>query len=382
VKRKVALAVALLLLATASALGFFWPWRSGETTLRLSGIVEIQEVRLASKVGGRVAEVLVREGDLIRPGQRLVVFDAPELQAQRAQVLARLEAAIQESRRAENGPRPEEIEAARATAAAAHARYLRAKAGWRVEEKQQAASELEVAEADLKHAEEEFVRVADLYRRQSAARAEYDLAWSRRDQARGRVSAARARHEMLQHGSRQEDIDAAEGEWKQAEANHALLKAGTREEDKLAARARVTELRGRLEEIDANLAEHVVTAPEQGVVEVLAVRKGDVVPPNQPVVRLLRAEDLWVRIYVPETELGKVPLNQKVEVKVDSYPDKRFIGVVRQISSISEFTPRNVQSLEERRYQVFGVKVYVDNPQGVFMAGMAAEVTIPLQGAP
>jgi multidrug resistance efflux pump len=114
------------------------------------------------------------------------------------------------------------------------------------------------------------------------------------------------------------------------------------------------------------------------VVEVLAVRKGDLVPPNQPVLRVLRAEDLWVRVYVPETELGKVTLNQAAEVTIDAYPDRRFDGTVMQIASESEFTPRNVQSADERRHQVFGLKVRVADPRGVFKSGMAAEVTLPL----
>ena len=90
------------------------------------------------------------------------------------------------------------------------------------------------------------------------------------------------------------------------------------------------------------------------------------------------AEDLWVKVYVPETELGKLRLNQEVEVTVDSYPDRPFKGSVVQIASISEFTLRNVQSISERRHQVFGVKVRVADPQGVFKSGMAAEVLFRL----
>src|SRR5207248_7381023 len=156
------------------------------------------------------------------------------------------------------------------------------------------------------------------------------------------------------------------------------LEEGTRPEEKDESRARLAEARARLAEIEANLAEAVVKAPEPAVVEVLAVRKGDLVPPNQPVVRVLRADDLWVKVYVPETELGRVRLGQTVDVTVDSYPDQRFTGTVVQIAAESEFTPRNVQSADERRHQVFGVKVRVADPEGVFKSGMAAEVFLPL----
>ena len=187
---------------------------------------------------------------------------------------------------------------------------------------------------------------------------------------------------MYKKGSREEDILEAEQEAKRAEAQYQLLRAGTRPEDIAAAEARVGEVRGKLRELEVNIAEAVVKAPERAVIEVMGVRKGDLVRPNQPIVTVLRAEDLWVRVYVPETEMGKIRLGQSVEVTIDSYPGKRFVGKVIQVSSRSEFTPRNVQSPDERRHQVFGVKVRVDNPQGVFKAGMAAEVILPLHPAP
>src|SRR5204863_252041 len=110
--------------------------------------------------------------------------------------------------------------------------------------------------------------------------------------------------------------------------------------------------------------------------------KGDLVQPNQPIVRVLRADDLWVRAYVPETQLGRVRLGQRAEVTIDSFPGRHFAGEVVKIDAESEFTPRNVQSPDERRYQVFGVKVRVAEPDGIFKSGMAAEVTFDLGAQP
>jgi multidrug resistance efflux pump len=93
---------------------------------------------------------------------------------------------------------------------------------------------------------------------------------------------------------------------------------------------------------------------------------------------VLGAADMWVKVYIPETELGKVQVGQEAEVTVDAYPGRRFSGTVIQVAAVSEFTPRNVQSAEERKHQVFGIKVRVDNPQGIFKSGMAAEVILPL----
>jgi multidrug resistance efflux pump len=294
-RRTVLVATLALIVAVASALGFFWPFGERAQTLRLAGIVEIQEVRLGSKVGGRVQDVLVKEGQLVSPGTRLVVLEVPELEAERDQVQAKLDAAIAEWQKAKAGPRIEEKESARAAAAAALAKHQRMEAGWREEEKRQARAELEAAEADLKYALDDFERTADLYRRGAAARADYEVALANRDRARARLNAARARDEMLQAGNRPEDRAMAKAEWEQAEWQYRMLKKGTRQEDIDSARARVDELRAKLRELDVNLRERVVWAPEQAVIEVLTVRKGDLIPPNQPVARVLRAEDLWVK---------------------------------------------------------------------------------------
>lgn len=377
-KRTQLLGIAAILVAVCLALGFFWPFQRVPEVLRLPGVVEIQEVRLGSKLGGRVASVEVVEGDLVEPGRVLVRFEAPEVEAQRAQWEARLRAATAELEKAKNGARAEERDAARAAVAAAQARWERLRAGWREEEKRQARSDYESAEADLTLARQEYERVERLFRQGSMSRAEYDTARANRERAAARAAAAKARADMLASGSRAEDIAEAAAQLAQARANLDLLLAGTRTEDIAALEARVLEIQGKLREIDISLQEAVVRAPERAVVEVLPVRRGDLVAPNQPVVRVLRAADLWVKVYVPETELGKVRLHQAVSVTIDSYPGRQFDGQVIQIASESEFTPRNVQSVDERRHQVFGVKIHVPDPQGIFKSGMAAEVVVPL----
>lgn len=319
--------------AAVVAVGLLRPFDNGsDRVLRLPGVVESQEVKLGSKIGGRVKRVAVTEGQLVEADQELVVFDVPELEAQALQAEGRLHAMEADLERAVNGPRPEEI--------------------------RQAQSDLETAQADLRWSRQEFERVAQLFPG-NISRADYDAARASFNRAQGRAGAA--------------------------EAKLALLKAGTRKEDIAQARAQVAEARGRLNEIRANLREAVVRAPERAVVEVLAVRKGDLVPPNQPVVRILRAADLWVRVYVPETQLGKVRLGQGAEVTIDAYPGDRFPGTVIFIDPVSEFTPRNVQSVDERRHQVFGIKVQIQQPtepgKQIFKSGMAAEVTLPLSEA-
>jgi HlyD family secretion protein len=320
---------ALLLGALGAAAYFFWPFTHGDDELRLPGVVEIQEVRLGSKVGGRISEVNVKEGDVVSTGQVLVRFEIPELEAQRDQWQARLRSLEAEYEKAKNGPRPEEI--------------------------RQAENDLASAEADFKQAREDYTRIDRLFRQGGSDKAEYDMTRAARDRSQGKVGSARAHLDMLKAGSRSEDIADAE--------------------------ARVLEMRGKVRELDANIQEATVKAPERAFVEVVAVRKGDLVPPNQPIIRVLRADDLWVKVYVPETQLGKIRNEQKAAVTIDSFPGKRFTGVVFKVDSASEFTPRNIQSIDERRFQVFGVKVHVVDPEGIFKSGMAAEVTFDLAAA-
>jgi multidrug resistance efflux pump len=196
---------------------------------------------------------------------------------------------------------------------------------------------------------------------------------------RQRAAAAQAKYDLLMAGTRTEEVLEAEAEHRRLKATAEMLEKGTREEEKAQALAKLAQARGKLAELDALLAEAEVRAEEACVVELVLVRKGDLAAANMPVVKVLRTADLWVKVYVPETELGKLRLGQEVSVTMDAYPGRRFVGKVVHIGSESEFTPRNVQSVDERRHQMFGVRVRVADPQGAFKSGMAAEVTIPLE---
>jgi HlyD family secretion protein len=373
-------------LAVAGGAAWLWgPFRSRPAGLVLPGTVEIQEVRLGSKVGGRVQSVSTREGDRVKTGEELVRFETPELDAQRVQLQSKLRAAEADLLKARRGARPEEKAEAKATVAAAEARLLRLQNGWREEEKRQAKNEAEAADADLVQTKADFERIDKLSKSAGGVvvtRAEWEVARAARDRSQKRYEAAMAKYEMMANGSRVEDVAEATAEVARTRAKSDMLENGTREEDIALAEATVAEIKGRLAEVEVNRKEAVVLAPGPAVVDVLAVRTGDLVAPNQPVLRVLRDDDLWVKVFVPETELAHVKVGQQVEVTVDSYPGRRIPGTIDQIASVSEFTPRNVQSVDERRHQVFAVKVKVDNRDQIFKSGMAAEVTIPLAEAP
>lgn len=365
--------------AVACALGFYWPFHREPKALRLPGTVEIQEVRLASKVGGRVKDVQVRQGQVIGPGQVLATLEAPELEAQREQAYRRLQAAQATLEKLRTGARPEEKAVADAAVKAAEAHVAKVKAGWREEELEQARKELAALDAEVEFARTELER--ERYLAPKGVSTESRLEQVKADLKRysAQTAASRAKLAMLTAGPRKEEIAEAEAEVVRARAQMELVKAPTRSEDIAEAEARVTELAARVTELDAQLAEAVVKAPEAAVVEVLTIRPGDILPANQPAARVLRAGDLWVKAYVPATELGKVKLNQAVEVTIDSHPGRKFAGTVEYIASAAEFTPRNVQSVDERANQMFAIQVRVPDTEGIFKSGMAADVFVPVE---
>ena len=163
------------------------------------------------------------------------------------------------------------------------------------------------------------------------------------------------------------------------DAERADSAAKTQEKSLEASQMKINQARAQLADIEAQLAEMQVVAPSDCVVEVLSVKVGDIlVPPfNQEVATLLLPEHLWVRVYVPEPWLGKIKIGDQVRVRVDSFPGKDFPGVVEQVNRQAEFTPRNVQTVEDRIRQVFGVKIRLPNNDDRLRAGMSADVYFP-----
>jgi HlyD family secretion protein len=369
-----------LLAAAGSTAGVWWHFREQPSDSRLPGTVETQEVRLSSRVGGRVAKVLVRESDVVEPNQPIVELEMPELDAQREQLVAQKDAAEAIVERLENGARAEEKAAAKAAVDAAAARLARMQFGYRKEEIEQARQEQQALEADLQNAAQELNRERTLLTKNASTQQAYDAAHARHSRLLAQVSAAVAKAKMMETGYRLEEIAESKADLAKLQANYDLLLAGTRQEEIDEAKAKVAQLAAQIEEIDIKRKERVVVAPERAIVETLMVRPGDMAEPNGAVALVLRADDLWVKAYISEVDLGKIRLGQKVEVTCDAYPGKRFDGVITHIASASEFTPRNVQTIDERRHQVFGFKVRVDDPQGVFKSGMAADVWLPLDG--
>jgi multidrug resistance efflux pump len=372
-KPRIALAAALLgaVVVSAGCSSVF----GKKNDLVFSGTIETREVHVGSKVGGRVEAVLVEEGQEVRADQPLVRFDMADLEAQKGQAEARV--AQQQARldRLLRGARPEEKAQARAVTETARASLESVKNWPRPEEIEQARASLAAAEADLNNAQTAFERTRQLRSTGDISQQEFDAAKFRLDNQRARRDAEKKKLDLLLNGSRREDIRVAEEKLRQAQEAERLVDAGPRAEEIADARAQLAEAHARLEQIKVQLEEGEVKAPSAATVEVLSVRPGDLLTPNQNVARLLEKDQIYVRVYVPEPQLGQIKVGQKAKLKVDTFADRTFDGVIEQISNQGEFTPRNIQSRDERNHQVFAVKVRIDNREGKLKSGMAADVT-------
>jgi HlyD family secretion protein len=253
----------------------------------VSGTIEVDEVHVGPRSGGRVEKIFAWEGDKLRAGQPIVKLEATELLARRDLANAQINAAIHD---------------------------------------------VDAQLAQLEFLRDDAKRQQDLLKRKVVSPNDAERA----------ASAAKAQEKNIEAG-----------------------------------KMRVTQARAQLADIDAQHAEMQVTAPTDSILEVLSVKVGDVLPANREVATLLLPEHLWVRVFVPEPWLGLIKVNDPVRVRVDSFPGKDFDGTVEQVNRQAEFTPRNVQTVEDRIRQVFGVKIRLPNNDDHLRAGMSADVYFP-----
>ncbi len=367
--------IALVLIGAAATIKYFTS-RAATDRIVLSGNIEADEIHIGSKVGGRIAEVLVREGQEVKQGEPLIRFEAYDLTARRADAQAAIAQADANYQKLLNGFRPEEVAQARAQAEAAWMALEQARNGPRRQEIEAARGQLEAANADYEVARTTLARVERLVHNGVQSRQDYDNAKAAFDRASGQRDAAKQNLDLLLAGTRSEEIKRVERQYNEAAANYQMMQNGSRKEDISAARAQLERARAALQQIDTQLNELEVKAPADAFVEVLRVRPGDLINASAPVATLVELNRLWVRVYMPEPELGYAQLGKEVAVKVDTYKNESFTGTIEQIASRGEFTPRNVQTRSEREHQVFALRVRIDNSSHMLRAGMAADVSI------
>jgi multidrug resistance efflux pump len=347
------------------------------TENKVSGYIESDEIRLGSRVGGRIAEVLVNEGQTVSKGQVLVRLGPYDLQERRSEAVAQVAVKQADLDRLKSGLRTEEVAQAKARVDQLKATVDKLVAGPRVEEIAAARSRLTLAGAQLARASQTYNRATALNAREPGTISQDELDRVTEDL---KVAEAnnRVREEELQlqeRGTRVEDISVAKAQLDEAQQAFSMASKGYRVEEIAEGEAALTAARAAVDAIDVQIHELEIKSTVHGVMEALELRPGDLVAPNAPIMSVLDTGRMWVRAYLPENRM-KLQIGDQVPVTVDSYPGKTFTGIVTYISSQAEFTPRNVQTPEERSKQVFRIKVELKNDEHLLLTGMAADVWI------
>ncbi|MFQ2272034.1 secretion protein HlyD [Aeromonas enteropelogenes] len=319
-KQRIALLAALLALIGGY---LWWQGRPADGSV-LYGNVDIRDVNLAFRVGGRVSEVLVDEGDAVQAGQLLARLDPAPLIHSRDSARANLAALTAANALMHKGYRSEETDRARASLSAAEAAALEADKQWR--------------------------RQSALAATGAISRGQLDSARSQRDQTRAQVRAAHEQLAQLETGYRPEEIAQSDAQLEGAKAT--------------------------LASAELALADAALTAPSDGIILTRAVETGSMVQAGATAFNLSLNTPVWVRAYVEEPWLGHFPSGARVQLTTDSRPDQPYQGVVGFVSPSAEFTPKSVETPDLRTHLVYRLRIVVQDPDPALRQGMPVTVRL------
>lgn len=382
----IGIAAILIVLALG---GWSW-WRNQEDsrdTIQASGRIEVTEVNVGSKVTGRLTALRVEEGTDVKTGQLIADLEGLDLEAQLGQARATLQSTEAKLNQARTSLRIEptlvrtQIRQAEETLRAAEERVRLLQAGSRAQEIEEGRANLRQNEARLEMAKLTRDRFRSLLTDGAVARQDLDRAESDFDAAAAAVRATRERLGMLEEGSRSEDVRAAQAERDRAAAALEAARANAatldlRQQDVRVGEAAVRESQANVRRLESQVDELKVFAPLDATVLTKAVEAGEVVTAGKPLVLLGDLDHPWIKIYVTETELGRVKLGAPARILVDSFPGQTFQGTVSWISDQAEFTPKNIQTKEERVNLVYAVKILIQGAQRKLKAGMPADAVL------
>jgi membrane fusion protein YbhG len=388
-KKRILIIILILAAAGAAVWVFRGMGKPPDDRLVLSGNIELTEINIAFKTAGRLVERTVDEGDGVKKGQIIARLDRDQLLAQREREAAGLVSSQSQLAQAQTAVELQraslaaDIETREADLSSMEARFAELKNGARPQEKLDAKAAVDAAASELERSKRDWERAQTLYKNDDISSAQFDQYRNRFENAQAVLKQLQEREGLVLAGPRLEQVNAQQGQVarargavKTAEANRLELKR--REQEVTTRRAEIERSKASLALIDSQLADTVVASPVDGVVLVKAADAGEVLAPGTTVVTVGDIDHPWLRGYVNETDLGKVKIGSKARVTTDSYPGKVYNGRVTFIASQAEFTPKQIQTQQERVKLVYRVKIEVENPGRELKSNMPADAEILL----
>lgn len=371
-----------VVLAAVAALGlggcFAWPLFEFEETgdIRVSGNIEVTEAELGFKIPGRLEARLVSEGDPVEAGQVVARLESKDQELQVGQARAQLRQAKAVLAELEAGARSQEIQAAAAQVELAKARLAELEAGSREQEIEAVRSEVQGLKAERDRVAKDWQRAQELHTQGAISEQRLDQAETAWEVAKEKLQGAQEKLALYIEGPRTEQIQQAKAALRQAEEQYALVVEGPRAEKIEQARAAVQAAEEQLALAEQYLTYTQLKAPFDGVVLSDSAEPGEYLNPGAPVVNLGKLAEPWLRAFVNETHLGRVKLGARAGVTTDSYPGKVYEGRLAFIADTAEFTPKTVQTEDERVKLMYRIKIVLDSPDGELKPGMPADAVI------
>ena len=389
-KKRIILLIVLLIAAGAAIWAYHGINRPPSNRIVVSGNIELTEVNISFKTAGRLIERTVDEGDPVKKGMVIARLDRDQLSAQKERETAGLSSSNYQLAQAhtsldlQRATTAADIEQRTADLAAAQARLAELRNGSRPQEKLDAKAAVDSASSQVDRTKRDWDRAQTLYKNDDISTAQYDQYRDSWENAEAALKSAKERESLVLAGPRQEQIDAqvaqverARAALKMAEANSIEIKR--REQELETRQAEIQRSKASLALINSQIDDTTAISPVDGVVLVKSADVGEVLAPGTTVVTVGDIDHPWLRGYINETDLAKVKIGSKAKVTTDSYPGKVYDGRVTFIASEAEFTPKQIQTEQERVKLVYRIKIEVANPNRELKSNMPADAEIVLE---
>ena len=388
-KKRIVILIVLLALGGAGFYAYRGLHRQPDDRILISGNIELTEVNIAFKTSGRLIERAADEGDTVKKGQVVARLDRDQLAAQRESQAASLQSTESQLDQAETSlayqraTTAADIEQRKADVDSNSARLAELQNGSRPQEKQDAKAAVDAAQSAADRAQADWERAQTLFKNDDISRAQYDQFRSAWESATANLRSAKEKQALVDAGPRAEVIQAQIGQLERARAALKMSEANSleikrREQELISRRADIERARANLALIDSQLADTTVVSPVDGVVLVKSAEVGEVLAPGTAVLTIGDYEHPWLRGYINETDQPRVKIGAKARVTTDQ-PGKVYWGRVSFISSEAEFTPKQIQTQQERVKLVYRIKIDLDNPRQELKQNMPVDAEIVLQ---